>query len=160
MVTGEMVENGGMELFEGQLPIGWSTDGDPDLIVRVTDGGLVHTGEASVSMKNGANLFQEISPIQEGCFYEFSFFAHAEGSNVGLTANLYFINVDPDIGEVPAGEIFIRQGDIPTASRVFSYYRVVTSQAPLGTESVLITFEAVAQGNQSVDIDDVSFSSL
>jgi len=154
---GEQVENGGMELFSGNVPVGWQTN-TPDLLRRVTAAGLVHSGESSVSMANGADLSQVIEPINEGCYYQFSFFVHVENANVGLVANLYFITSDG--GEVPAGDVFIRRGDIATADKVFSYYRVITSRAPYDVESIRITFECSAQGNQLLDIDDVSFSSL
>jgi hypothetical protein len=145
-----------MEYFNGSVPVGWEIT-DPDMVRRITARGLVHSGESSVGLSNGADLRQEITPIQEGCYYEFSFFAHSDGANVGMSATLTYLT---ETGEEPAGEIVARQMDIPTADRVFSYYRVITSQAPKGVKSLLIEFNVVAQGNQSLQIDDVSFSTL
>jgi len=152
---GEQVKNGGMEEFDGNLPVGWTTT-TPDLVRQVTAQGLVHTGDSAVALSGGANLSQEVRPIHEGCFYEFSFFAHAEGANVGVTATLTFLTGTRE----PAGEIVIRQRDVPTADRVFGYYRTITFAAPTGATYVLIKFECTAQGGQQLDIDDVSFSTL
>jgi hypothetical protein len=151
-----MVKNGGMELFVGNIPVDWTTT-TPAAVGQATAGGLVHTGNSAVRLGNGGRLTQDITPIQEGCFYEFGFFAHGEGANVGLTATLTFLT---ETGDVPAGEIRIRQGDIPNQSRVYSYYRTILAQAPEGVTGVRIIFNVMAQGQQAVDIDDVSFSTL
>jgi hypothetical protein len=108
-------------------------------------------------MGNGANLSQVVSPVHEGCYYEFSFFARGESANVGVNAKLTFLTGN---GEFSAGEIVVQQQCLPTADRVFSYYRVITSKAPEDADALRITFEVTAQGKQMVDIDNVSFVSL
>jgi len=154
---GEMLENGTMESFRGNVPTGWETDAI-DLMMQITDSGGVHSGESAVGMQDGAYLNQEVFDIQEDLYYELSFFAHSEGENAGVTANIYFITEDGD--EVPAGEIVVRKRDIPDEKGVFSYYKVITSQTPADVECVRVTFEAAANANELLVLDDVSFKAV
>ena len=54
----------------------------------------------------------------------------------------------------------IREQDIPNSNRDFAYYRLITSQAPVGTTKIKIEFIVNANSNQSLDLDDVSLISL
>jgi len=150
MNSGELIVNGGMEAFSGSVPTGWSTTA-PAAVSRVTEFGRVHSGEAAVALSDGANLTQIVS-INEGCFYELSFFARGEGAQVGFTATVTFI---------PGGEalrITVRKQDLTNSNRVFAYFKGITERAPAGASSAEIRFEVEANGNQSLDLDDVSFS--
>ena len=147
--SGELLENGGMEQFVGNIPTGWSTT-TPNLISRETASGRVHTGESAVVMPNGSDLSQ-IVPVQGGCFYKLSFFAHGEGAQVGFTATVTFITGGTGL------EITVRRMDMPSGSREFGYYRGITILAPKGATEAEIKFVVTANGNQYMDLDDVSF---
>ena len=54
----------------------------------------------------------------------------------------------------------VRSQDITNSNRDFAYYRLITSQAPTGTTAIKIEFIVNANGNQSLDLDDVSLISL
>ena len=155
--NGEIVVNGGMETFTGQIPTGWLAN-HSDLISKVTLQGRVHSGNYAVNLKNTAMLSQEIS-IQPSCFYQLSFFARGEGSEVGLVAKVFYLNAQSQSTE--ALTIQVRQQDIVNSNRSFAYYRGITTvPAPMDTVKVRIEFSAITNGNQSLDIDDVSFSVL
>ncbi|MCL2697365.1 MAG: hypothetical protein FWE74_04715, partial [Oscillospiraceae bacterium] len=151
--TGELIRNGGMELFTGNVPINWTTT-SPDAISRQTQQGGVHSGQAAVGISNGGNLSQ-IVPVHTGCTYELSFFARGEDALVGITATVTFRTSSG--GELGL-EIIIRQQDLPNSNRDFGYYRGITIPAPAGTSSAEIKFEINANGEQHAIIDDVSFS--
>mgnify|MGYP002562040319 CR=1 FL=1 len=155
--NGEMIVNGGMETFAGQIPTGWLAN-HSDLISKVTLQGRVHSGNYAVNLKNTAMLSQEIS-IQPSCFYQLSFFARGEGSEVGLVAKVFYLNAQNQATE--ALTIQVRQQDIVNSNRSFAYYRGITTvSAPMDTVKVRIEFSATTNGNQSLDIDDISFSML
>lgn len=153
--SGELVQNGGMEAFTGTVPTKW-TSTTPTLISPVTQQGRVHSGNSSVNLKDTAVLTQTISTISPGCFYEFSFFAHGEGAQVAFTATINFITSS---GDVLGGSITVRQQDVPNSNRDFGYYRIITTiAAPNNAIGARIDFTVTAgQGQQSLDIDDVSF---
>ena len=151
---GEQITNGGMEEFTGDIPNGWNTT-TPTEVSEETAQGRVHSGNSSVNLENGAILTQTVSTVNGGCFYELSFFARGEGSEVGLTATVTFVT---PMGDVVGGTVTVRQQDITNDNRDFAYYRIITSQAPLNVTSAIISFEVTAQGEQSLDLDDVSFS--
>jgi hypothetical protein len=151
---GEMVRNPGMERFTLGVPTNWTTT-TPNLVSQNTSSGRVHSGLSAVNLRNGANLCQEISNIQGGCFYEFSFFANVEGSNVALTATVTFVT--PRGTETQGALISIEAQDIPNSSRSFGYYKVITGAAPQNATRAMICFMVASSGNQSVNIDDVSF---
>ena len=153
--TGQMVLNGGFELFtqSPNIPDNWSTT-TPNLVSKSTAQGNVHSGNSAVRISDKGNLSQTISGLTPLCFYEFSFFANGAGNNVGLLAKLTFIT---NTGNVPEGSILIRPQDIPSGNRVFSYYYLITSQAPAGTTGIKIEFTVNAPGGQDVLLDDVSF---
>jgi hypothetical protein len=149
---GQLVSNGGMELFTGNIPTDWSTT-TPLLISQITAQGRVHSGVSSVNLSDGANLSQTVFGINPGCFYEFSFFAHGEGSAVAVTATVVY---QTTTGDVPGAAITVNMGDIPDGNREFGYYRAITSAAPANVISATIEFDVTATGGQSLDIDDVS----
>jgi len=151
--TGELIKNGGMELFSGNTPTNWLTT-TPDRVFKETDLSRVHSGNSAAALYNGANLSQTVS-ITEGCFYEFSFFGHAEGAQVGVTATVTFMSADNN--EVGL-EIVVHQTSIPNATRAYGFYRDITMKAPIDAASARITFSVISAGNQYLDLDDVSFS--
>jgi hypothetical protein len=150
---GELLENGGMELFNGNIPVGWETD-TPGLIRQETQQGQVHSGEAAVRMNNGADLRQTV-PISGGCFYELSFFGHGEGAQVSVRATVTFLT--GSAGEVGL-IIFVRAMDLPNSNRDFGYFRGITMQAPQSATRAEIRFTVESNGQQYLDLDDVSFS--
>ena len=152
-----MIVNGGMETFTDHVPTGWTAN-QSDLISKVTLQGRVHSGNYAVNLKNSAILSQEIA-IEPSCFYQLSFFARGEGSEVGLNAKVFYVNAQNQATE--ALSIQVRQQDMVNSNRSFAYYRGITNiSAPLDTIKVRIEFTAITSGNQSLDMDDVSFSIL
>ena len=150
---GEQVENPGMEAVNNQLPVG--SIANSTVLVTSTDAqGRVHSGQYAVNLKDNGRLSQFID-IQEGCFYAFSFFAKGEGQQIGLTASVIFRN---DVGgELARDTITIRNQDTTTSTRSWGYYRILTKNAPLSAARAEIVFLADGLGEQSIDIDDVSF---
>lgn len=153
---GELVINGGMEAFTGTVPTGWSST-TPTLLAEVTAAGLVHSGSSAVTLQNGAVLTQTISNIGGCRSFEFSLFANAVGATptVGFNASVFFIT---SIGNVFGGAINVPSGFVP-ASDVFSYYRIITSAAPLNTTAARIEITANTGGaGELLNLDDVSLS--
>ncbi|MCL1904245.1 MAG: hypothetical protein FWF94_07500 [Oscillospiraceae bacterium] len=148
---GQIIKNGGMEMFDGNVPTAWTAVGR---VLRETARGRVHSGNSAVAIYNDAALSQ-IVPIEGGCFYELSFFGHGEGANVGLTATVTFLSADDS--EVGL-EIFVLHGDIPTSNRQFSFYNGITTRAPIGAIKAEIAFSVTSNGEQNLILDDVSFS--
>lgn len=148
-----MVLNGGMEDFTGDIPDDWTTT-TPTLVSQTTAAGTVHSGSSAVVLEDTATLTQTIDDITEGCFYQFSFFANAQGGLVGITATVNFVT---DGGDVLAASIEIRQGDLVTSSNGFAFFTVYTIEAPAGVTGARIDFLVTADGEQSATIDDVSF---
>lgn len=153
---GELVTNGGMENVIDNKPTGWLFT-NPDNIISEESQGRVHSGNWSVNIGDSSTLSQVINNIEPGCFYELSFFARGEGAQVSLNANVIFIT---NSGDILGGNIMIREQDITNSNRDFAYYRLITSEAPAGTTGIRIEFIVSANGNQSLDLDDVSLTSL
>lgn len=151
---GEALLNAGMEEFNENIPASWYST-TPELITQVTQQGRVHSGNSAVNLKNTAVLYQDIN-IAESCFYAFSFFAHAEGALVKVVATVTFF--DAENTAVEGLRIQVNQQDIPNSNRAFGYYRGITIKAPVNTIRARIAFTVEAEGMQSLDIDDVSFS--
>ena len=152
---GEMAANGGMESFSGDgVPSGWNIN-DSDLVEPDDDQGDVHSGNYSVLLYDGAVLWQNVS-IRGGCYYDLSFFARGNGAQVQLEACVIFSNGDNM--RTNGSCILVRAQDIPTDNRNFAYYRVITSQAPNDATNARIEFRVTANGEQSLNLDDVSFS--
>ena len=152
MQTGELITNGGMETRTNDKPSNW-TFTNPDGITSITSQERVHSGSWSVSIENESAISQTISVAEGGCFYLLSFFAKGEGSQVGLTATLVF---ETTTGPVTGGTITLRQQDITSSNRNFTYYQLITSRAPQNTTGITVTFLVNAEGEQSLDLDDVS----
>ncbi len=149
---GELAVNGGMEAFTGSVPTGWTMN-NASLSSKVTQQGRVHSGNSAVNLENGAVLTQDID-ITGGCFYGLSFFARGEGAQVGLTATLTFYNDKEEA--TPGLTITVRQQDIPTDNRNYAYYRSVSAAAPDDAVTLRVQFKVTANGEQSLDLDDVS----
>ena len=153
---GELVVNGGMEIVIDDKPTGWLFS-NPDNITSENSQGRVHSGNWSVNITDDSTLSQVINNIEPGCFYELSFFARGEGAQVSLNANVIFIT---NSGDVLGGNLMVRSQDMTNSNRDFAYYRLITSEAPVGTTGIRIEFIVNANGNQSLDLDDVSLTSL
>ena len=149
-----MAVNGGMEAFTGSVPTGWTAN-DDSLVSRVGLQGRVHSGNWAVNLADEAVLFQEIA-VEAGCFHQLSFFARGEGSQVGVTARVLYLNAQDQ--PTQALQIQVRQQDMVNSNRVFAHYQGITSAAPAGTVRARIEFTVTAEGGQSMDLDDVSFS--
>lgn len=150
---GELAVNGGMEAFNDNIPVGWTTAA-PEDAARLTQRGRVHSGASAVNLKSGASLSQ-IVPVHAGCFYELSFFVHGEGAQAGLEAAVTFITPSARSAGL---EIAVSPQNIPNGDGAFAFYRGITAAAPAGAVSAEIRYTVTANGNQSLDLDDVSFS--
>ena len=153
---GELIINGGMEEVIDDKPTGWLFS-NPDNITSENSQGRVHSGNWSVNIVDDSTLSQVINNIEPGCFYQLSFFARAEGAQVVLNANVIFIT---NSGDLLGGNIMVRSQDMTNSNRDFAYYRLITSEAPVGTTGIRIEFIVKANGNQSLDLDDISLTSL
>lgn len=151
---GELAVNGGMELFTGSVPTGWTAN-NSNLVSKVDLQGRVHSGDAAVNLEDGAVLRQEIA-VEAGCFHQLSFFARGEGSQVGFTAKVIYLNAQNQ--PTQALLIQVRQQDLVNSNRSFAYFRGITTAAPADTVKARIEFAVTANGGQSMDLDDVSFS--
>lgn len=149
-----MAVNGGMEAFTDDVPTGWTAN-HANLVSKIGQQGRVHSGNWAVNLEDGAVLYQEIA-VEAGCFHQLSFFARGEGSQVGVTARVIYLNAQnqPTQGLL----IQVRQQDMVNSNRVFAHYQGITSAAPAGTVRARIEFTVSANGGQSMDLDDVSFS--
>lgn len=145
-----------MENRTNNKPSNWDFV-NPDNIKSEDSQGRVHSGNWSVNLGDSTTLSQTLNNVEGGCFYELSFFARGEGVKVGLTANVIFITTT---GNVLGGTIMVRQQDITNENRDFAYYRVITTAAPMNTTAIKIEFNVNANGEQSLDLDDVSLISL
>lgn len=123
-----MAVNGGMEAFTGSVPTGWTAN-DDSLVSRVGLQGRVHSGNWAVNLADEAVLFQEIA-VEAGCFHQLSFFARGEGSQVGVTARVLYLNAQDQ--PTQALLIQVRQQDMVNSNRVFAHYQGITSAAPGG----------------------------
>ncbi|HEX2986230.1 MAG TPA: hypothetical protein VHO71_05375 [Caproiciproducens sp.] len=137
------------------VPTDWNTT-TPGAVSEQTALGRVHSGNSSVNLTNGAVLSQVIPDINPGCFYELSFFVNAQGGNVGFTATVYFVT---PAGLVTGASVTVRQGDLENASNTFAYFEVFTDRVPDDATAAIVQFNVVAEGGQSINLDDVSFSS-
>ena len=152
---GELVLNGGMEIVIDDKPTGWLFS-NQDNVTSENSQGRVHSGNWSVNITDDTTISQVINNIETGCFYELSFFARGEGAQVSLNANVIFIT---NSGDVLGGNIIVRSQDITNSNRDFAYYKLITTKAPVGTTAIKIEFSVEANGNQSLDLDDVSLTS-
>lgn len=160
--SGELLINGDMEDFNGNIPVGWtktlaSTITLKNDVEEPSENGRVHSGQSSLSLRGG--LEQTVTGIKEGCFYEFSFFArenHVEDS-MGCVGIVRF---QTPAGEVTGAQISVYQDQLPNAKKTFGYYRVLTAAAPAGVTSakIFLGVSFAHDSESSVDFDDISFS--
>ena len=141
-----------MEARENDKPIDWLFT-NPNGISSVTSQGRVHSGSWAVNIQDDSAIEQTIPVTEGGCFYQLSFFARGEGSQVGLTVTVIF---ETTTGPVTGGTITIRQQDIINANREFAFYQLVTTASPANTTAIKVIFTVNADGEQSLDLDDVS----
>lgn len=151
---GEMIINGGMEDILDDQPTDWIFT-NPDGITSNDSQGRVHSGNYSVNIEDGSAIEQVVDVAEGGCYYRLSFFARGEGSQVGLTASIIF---ETTTGDVDGGSITIRQQDITNSNREFAFYQFITEQSPVNTTAIVVRFEVTANGEQSLDLDDVSLT--
>lgn len=126
---------------------------NPNGITSVTSQGRVHSGSWTVNIADKSAIEQTIQVVSDGCFYKLSFFARGEGNQVGLTATVTF---ETTTGPVTGGTITVRQQDITNSNRDFAFYQLITSASPSNTTAIKIKFLVDADGEQSLDLDDVS----
>ena len=143
-----------MENITGGKPASW-TFVNPDGVASVSQQGRVHSGQASVSIKDKSAIRQTSAKVSGGCYYELSFFARSEGANAGFTAKLLFVTAS---GTTTGAEITVSRLDTPNSNRSFGYYRILSSAAPAGLTAITVEISADAEGNQNILIDDVSLS--
>lgn len=141
-----------MENSSNDKPLNW-TFTNPDGVTSVNIQGRVHSGNWAVNIEDASAIEQTIPVTTGGCYYILSFFARGEGSQVGLTASVVF---QTTTGPINGGIIDIRQQDIVNSNRSFAFYKIVTSAAPDNTTAITIKFLVNADGEQSLDLDDVS----
>lgn len=141
-----------MENRSNNKPLNW-TFTNPTGINSVTTQGRVHSGSWAVNIEDGSAIEQTVSTTSTGCFYILSFFARGEGSQVGLTATVTF---ETTTGPVNGGTIIVRQQDITNSNRNFAFYQLITSASPVNATGITVKFVVDAEGNQSLDLDDVS----
>lgn len=122
-------------------------------VTSINSQGRVHTGAWAVNIEDESAIEQTIPITDCGCHYQLTFFARGEGSEVGLTATAVF---QTTTGPVNAGTITVRKQDITNSNREFAHYRLITSSSPCNVTGITIKFLVNANGNQSLDLDDVS----
>ena len=143
-----------METFAANVPTGWSIN-EEELAEKDTAQGNVHAGQSSVRLYDGAVLTQDIA-LYGGCYYAFSFFARGNGAQVQLEATVTFLS--EQALATNAATILIRMQDLPNDNREFGYYRTITTLAPENALAARISFTVTANSEQSMNLDDVSFS--
>ena len=156
--NGELLINGEMEDFTDDVPTGWDLVILPDtLILKVETPERVHSGSSSVTLIG--DLFQVVEDINEGCYYELSFFARTHDTGNITSASGYVIFNTPE-GPVDGGSVVIGPRSVPNIERSFGYYRVTTPPAPAGVTSAEIHLTAshsIGSIQTTVDFDSVSF---
>ena len=143
-----------MENRSNNQPTNWTFTNSSG-ISSVNSQGRVHSGSWAVNIESDSAIEQTISITESGCFYRLSFFARGEGSEVGLTATAVF---ETTTGPVSAGAITVRQQDITNSNSDFAFYQLITSMTPYNVTGITIKFLVNAEGNQSLDLDDVSLT--
>ena len=143
-----------MESRTNNKPNNW-TFTNPNGVTSVDIQWRVHSGNWSVNLKNASAIQQTNLITGSGCFYRLSFFARGEGSQVGLTTSVVF---ETTTGPVDGGTITVRQQDVANSNREFAFYQLVTSASPANVTGITIKFLVSADGEQSLDLDDVSLT--
>lgn len=148
--SGELLRNGGMEVFSGDVPRWWES-AVPNTVRQQTADGRVHSGYSSVRLSNGAILGQTVRRLVPLRYYTLSFFAQG---NVAFTASVLFTN--SNLGENTAVSVSVRQADVPSSG--FGFYRAMTVVAPASTVAAQVFFETAAGSGGFLNVDDVSFT--
>lgn len=151
---GELIENGGMEEINDEKPLDWDFI-NPDGITSNDSQGRVHSGNYSVNISDDSSISQTVDLVEGGCYYRLSFFARGEGSQVGLEGQIIF---ETTTGQVDGGTISVRQQDITNSNRDFAFYQLISSKAPNNVTGITVKFSVQAEGEQSLDLDDVSLT--
>ena len=133
---GELVTNGGMELFSNQIPTGWITT-TPDKIYKMDFLYFVHSGNYSVAIMEDATLSQIVTDVVPKCCYEFSLFAKVFGYPFGMTATVTFLT---PCCEIVGGTIHAQSFSI--IDYAFSNLRILTIPAPCCTTAARIDIYA------------------
>lgn len=133
---GELVTNGGMELFSNHIPTGWTTT-TPDKICKVDFPYLVHSGNYSVAIKDDATLSQIVTDVVPKCCYEFSLFAKIFDEYYEMTATVTFLT---PCGEIVGGTIYVNR--ISLCNYDFNNFRILTIPAPCCTTAARIDIYA------------------
>lgn len=141
-ICGELVTNGGMELFSNHIPTGW-TSNTPDEIYKMDLPYFVHSGNYCVGIKDSATLSQIVTDIVPKCCYEFSLFALTIIEPLGMKATVTFIT---PWGEVVGGTIYVNPYSI---CNYYYYYRIFTTPAPCCTTAIRIDISAIPYEEES-----------
>ena len=131
-----------MEDFIDDLPVSWNST-TPVSIESVDQAGRVHSGNLSVNMQDGSDLYQDVD-IKVGCYYVLSFFAHGEGQQIGLRATITFL--DDQNNQLLTNQLIVREQDLINSNRSFGYFRLVSGAAPSGAVKARVAFYVVAGG--------------
>lgn len=150
---GELIKNGGFENTTNDKPNDWILT-NIDGVTSQSSNGRVHSGNKSVNIKDKSKISQTVE-INDECYYELSFFLNAQADETQLTATVTF---NTDSTSIIGGIINIRKKDITTTSGSFGYYKLITSKAPVGTNSIKVEFSVIANEQQSINVDDVSLT--
>ena len=141
-----------MENRSNNTPSNWIFT-NPDGVVSINSQGRVHSGTWAVNIEDNSAIQQTVPVSEGGCFYILSFFARGEGSEVGLIVTVVF---ETPTGPVNGRTITIRQQDITNSNRDFAFYQLTTTASPANTTGITVKFLVNADGEQSLDLDDVS----
>ncbi|MCI1965013.1 MAG: hypothetical protein LKJ17_02580 [Oscillospiraceae bacterium] len=106
-----------------------------------------------MELADGGRLSQRIYDVVPGCSYEFSFFAKSNGTNTGFYTEVTFVTAT---GNVIGTEIYLDPGFL-VPSDIFSYYRRITTKAPINTGYINVVLNADADTG-GVIFDNVSLS--
>lgn len=143
-----------MEEIDDNKPTNWIFT-NPNGISSITSQGRVHTGSWSVNIEDQSAIEQTIPIMNCGCFYRLGFFARGEGSEVGLNVTATY---ETTTGPIEAGSMVIRKQEIANSNRNFTFYNLITNSSPSNVTGIKIKFLVNADGNQSLDLDDVSLT--
>jgi len=152
--SGELVINGGMETTVNNQPTNW-TFTNPDGISSTDNQGSVHSGNLAVLLADASAITQTIPINNGGCYYRLSFFAQGEGSQVGFTATVTF---NTTVGDVEGGTMVVRQQDLTNSNRAWTYFQLITTQAPANATGITISILADTEADQNLILDDISLT--
>ena len=143
-----------MENITDNKPNNWIFT-NPENVVITDNQGSVHSGNAAVLLGNESAIEQTI-PLNNGnCYYRLSFFAQGEGSQVGFTATVTF---NTTTGDVTGGSITVKQQDLTNSNRAWTYYQLITTQAPANTTGITVKIVASTSLEQNLILDNISLT--